>query len=527
MTLFKRHCFLFTLVVLIFSGENSSLVHAQQLSTEQLSAQQLSAHKEQEAVQNLLYGYLLAANGEYVDAATIIGDIGIEQQNSEILSSAVKLAIQAGEIALAQHYVDAWVAYGGGTVARQNQAELLLLQGKLEQAEKLLAGLMIDQVQTSTELMQQLSIVEDKEQAVAIGQRLFPKEVSGRYHLALLAYVNGVLPVAQNVINESLAAGDDRLEVLFLAARIAQLQEGDNAPLAIMEKYVEEGCNARIQHCSLDAVLWAFSYYLRNEQQWREGLTTAAAMPSVWAVSAGNWFEQWEMPARAQAAYQRAGEVFSAQMGLARLAEDRGDTAGALAILKQGRVSNSEELATREARISYLLDIEGDLDAALMRIIEAQKTLPNNFSLMYHHSLLLEKRGEIAAAVAVLQRMTQLFPDNPNSWNALGYVMADHFIELPTAKKYIERALQFTPNDPNMIDSLGWVNYRLGDLETARAQLQKAVELSTSVEIYTHYGEVLWELGAFEAAKDIWQQAEKIDPDNQLLLETFSRYPPF
>jgi predicted negative regulator of RcsB-dependent stress response len=44
------------------------------------------------------------------------------------------------------------------------------------------------------------------------------------------------------------------------------------------------------------------------------------------------------------------------------------------------------------------------------------------------------------------------------------------------------------------------------------------------VEFIAHLGEVLWERGKKQEAKQIWQQGLEQDADNRLLLETMRRY---
>lgn len=482
------------------------------------------ANSEQRRVYDLLYGYMLAASGNYAQAAARIGEVGIARRDSTILASAVRLALQAQDIAQAEKYAEVWVKAGGGVPARQTMAELHIFKGNYAAAEQLLAGLMAEQAQTPESLFHQLRAVQDGSEALVMGRRLFPRDGEGYYYLALLALANGNGKMAEDISARAMAADPARLDILFLSARIAQQEHGDSAPLTLLREFASEGCAQAVRHCTLDAVLWAFSDYLRNGDKWQTALDAPRADAATWAVSAGNWYEQWEMTQAARDAYQRAGGAFMAQLGLARLAEAAGNPTAALDILMQAEVEDSNDLVRRETTIAYLLGEQGEWMRALQRVRRAQQTVPDNFSLMYHESLLLEKGGDVPGALAVLRRLTKIFPDNADGWNALGYVMADHNIELEEAKGYIERALSASPQDPNIMDSLGWVHYRMGNLARARMQLQKAAELSNSAEIHAHYGEVLWEMGDPGAAKRVWEQARGQHPDNELLNDTIKRY---
>ena len=109
--------------------------------------------------------------------------------------------------------------------------------------------------------------------------------------------------------------------------------------------------------------------------------------------------------------------------------------------------------------------------------------------------------------------------------NALGYTLADQTDRLDEARELIGRALALRPEDPYIMDSMGWVEYRLGQLDSAKALLSEAYQVNGDVEIAAHLGEVLWELGELENARSIWSEASEVDADNPILRETLKRYP--
>ena len=94
------------------------------------------------------------------------------------------------------------------------------------------------------------------------------------------------------------------------------------------------------------------------------------------------------------------------------------------------------------------------------------------------------------------------------------------------AKKLIERALELSPEDLFIVDSLGWVLYRMGDLPGAAAQLKRAWNGRNDGEIGAHYGEVLWQMGERDEARRIWQEAQKVSPENETLQKTLKKFKP-
>jgi tetratricopeptide (TPR) repeat protein len=115
-------------------------------------------------------------------------------------------------------------------------------------------------------------------------------------------------------------------------------------------------------------------------------------------------------------------------------------------------------------------------------------------------------------------------PDNPHAYNALGYTLADKTDRLAEAQELIEKALALLPGDPFILDSLGWVHYRRGELEVALEYLQMAMEQQPDAEIAAHLGEVLWTLGQKDQAVLIWQDGQRNNPENAVLIETLQKF---
>ena len=74
------------------------------------------------------------------------------------------------------------------------------------------------------------------------------------------------------------------------------------------------------------------------------------------------------------------------------------------------------------------------------------------------------------------------------------------------------------------MDSLGWVKFRLGQLQPAAELLRNAYAKAPEAEIGAHLGEVLWQLGQREEARQMWAEAAKTEPDNEVLIDTLRRY---
>jgi tetratricopeptide (TPR) repeat protein len=92
---------------------------------------------------------------------------------------------------------------------------------------------------------------------------------------------------------------------------------------------------------------------------------------------------------------------------------------------------------------------------------------------LYDFALMAEKMGNRGDGKIAAPGDRQA-PDNHHAYNALGYSLADRNVRLKEAYQLIDKAQKMAPGDPFIMDSMGWVQYRLGKLDAAEAQLRKA-----------------------------------------------------
>ncbi len=141
---------------------------------------------------------------------------------------------------------------------------------------------------------------------------------------------------------------------------------------------------------------------------------------------------------------------------------------------------------------------------------------------------------DVNKATDELKALLKEDPDNPSYNNDLGYVWADHDMNLTEAEKLIRKAIEddkkkqakedpdLKPDkvkaNPSYLDSLGWVLYKEKKYKEALPPLQEAVkqEEGQNIEIYDHLAEVQMALGDKAAALDAWKKGlEKVGPSKR------------
>jgi tetratricopeptide (TPR) repeat protein len=184
--------------------------------------------------------------------------------------------------------------------------------------------------------------------------------------------------------------------------------------------------------------------------------------------------------------------------------------------------SNEDKQNILTAKVQLLRD-ERQWQAAFDLLSQANIT---DIDLIYEQAMLAERLNKMDDMERLLRQIMTRQPDYYNAYNALGFSWADRGMRLPEAKEMIAKALSFAPEDPFIIDSLGWVEFRLGELDNALQNLQKAYSDRADPEIGAHLGEVLWQMNRQDEARKVWHDALEQAPSNETLLNTLKRIKP-
>ncbi len=154
---------------------------------------------------------------------------------------------------------------------------------------------------------------------------------------------------------------------------------------------------------------------------------------------------------------------------------------------------------------------------------QALQQSPDDTALLYGRAMLREPLGQITEMEADLRRILTLEPDHIDAQNALGYTLADENRNLEEAYQLILTAFRQKPDNAAYLDSMGWISYRRGELDKALQYLKQAFVKMPNAEIAAHLGELYWQLGKADKAREIWDQALQREPDNRYILRTMER----
>jgi tetratricopeptide (TPR) repeat protein len=134
--------------------------------------------------------------------------------------------------------------------------------------------------------------------------------------------------------------------------------------------------------------------------------------------------------------------------------------------------------------------------------------------IYYFRGICHERAKKWPEAEADLKKSLELFPDQPQVLNYLGYSWVDQGVNLDEGMKMIRRAVEQRPDDGYIVDSLGWAHYRLGEYQDALKHLEQAVSLRPEdPTINDHLGDVYWKVGRRLEATFQWRHARDLKPE--------------
>ncbi|MBI1799382.1 MAG: tetratricopeptide repeat protein [Candidatus Eisenbacteria bacterium] len=207
-----------------------------------------------------------------------------------------------------------------------------------------------------------------------------------------------------------------------------------------------------------------------------------------------------------------------------------GDFRGAMLRARAAMLAADGTLALEQARAAVTMAPDSiETHALLGRILQRQRRwaeaeslwaavvdrFPGDSGAALEIAFCREQLGDIAVAERAVRELLRREPGNAEAQNSLGYLLADHNRELPEAERLIRRAIAQQPDNGSFVDSLGWVLFRLGRLDEARSQLERAVDLTgEDPVVLEHLGDVYNKLDFKGLARQQYRRSLLRDSSN-------------
>ncbi|MEO9340015.1 tetratricopeptide repeat protein [Mesorhizobium sp. SB112] len=143
-----------------------------------------------------------------------------------------------------------------------------------------------------------------------------------------------------------------------------------------------------------------------------------------------------------------------------------------------------------------------------------------DWNIFYQRGIAYERLKEWPKAEPNFHKALELFPDQPQVLNYLGYSWVDMNMKLEEGLEMIRKAVELRPSDGYIVDSLGWAYYRLGRFDEAVTELERAVSLKPDDAVLNdHLGDAYWRVGRKLEATFQWSHARDMKPDEAILAD--------
>jgi tetratricopeptide (TPR) repeat protein len=267
----------------------------------------------------------------------------------------------------------------------------------------------------------------------------------------------------------------------------------------------------------------------RAEKELMQTLSVGRKDSSTVHYYLGQLHEAKKSDAMALQEYRQVKEgdyLFQAQLRIAFLLVKADKLNDARAVLHQAVAKNSQQRAQLVLTEGQILRDAKQYDAAFKVLSKGLENQPNHPDMLYEAAMTADKQGKHAIFEEMLRKLIKVSPDHAHAYNALGYALLERRERLAEAMQLVEKAYQLEPDSAAIMDSLGWGYYLTGNPARSLEFMRRAYAVFPDPEVAAHLGEVLWQQGARDEAKNIWQENLKKNPDSAALKAVMKKFIP-
>ncbi|AUH52588.1 hypothetical protein CXB49_18185 [Chromobacterium sp. ATCC 53434] len=527
---------------------------------------------KQELTPEIFYGVLAgeiaARRGAVGSAGLTYLDLARQTRDPRMAQRAAEFCLLSGQLKEATEALSLWIALDPDSLPAREQLFIALMRsGKLTESKPLIEDLLQREPKRAPAIFVQLARLSTRQDGRSAEAYRLVSELAGRYpdlpeaRFAVLAAAadnndqavvdreldtlakiapKWDLPVAWQV--DRLRRKDVNAAAVFLQRELARRPDaGIDLQIAYPRLLVgakrfpearaafEALLKAQPDHPDLLYATGLLAYQMRDLQTADDRLQRALAQQyperDFVRYTLGQIAEDDHDAARAEGWYRQVGpgqQYLPAQSRLAMLEAGEGHLDEALSRLGQlgGTEQEKVSLALLQSQLARDAKQPHRAYELLTRALRGQ---PKSGELLYERSLVSDMLGNTGNAERDLRQILKDKPGDVQALNALGYTLANRTGRYQEAYGYIEKALKAEPDNPVILDSMGWVQYKLGRLDSARRNLEKAYGAMPDPEVAAHFGEVLWKQGRRDEAEALWRKELAQHPDHQVLTETMRR----
>ena len=132
---------------------------------------------------------------------------------------------------------------------------------------------------------------------------------------------------------------------------------------------------------------------------------------------------------------------------------------------------------------------------------------------------LLHEKGDKQQAIAAYDSCLQWKPDNLGCLNNYAYYISESGGNLSKAEEMSYKTIKAEPKNATFLDTYAWILFRQERYAEAKIYIDQTLQCDSdsSAVIVEHAGDIYAKCGDIDKAVELWTEALKKSPDNQLL----------
>ncbi len=150
----------------------------------------------------------------------------------------------------------------------------------------------------------------------------------------------------------------------------------------------------------------------------------------------------------------------------------------------------------------------------------ARATETNRLTAFFYFQLgaAHERNKHYEDAEIYFQKSLRMDDEFAEAHNYLGYMWAERGVHLEAARRHIETALQLEPKNAAYLDSLGWVLYKQHKYQDALKNILDAVKLTEKPDatLHDHLGDIYAALNQMDNAREQWRKSLELEASDEI-----------
>lgn len=171
-------------------------------------------------------------------------------------------------------------------------------------------------------------------------------------------------------------------------------------------------------------------------------------------------------------------------------------------------------------RMNYIyglcLQRTGKLEEAADYYNRALKTAPEDISLLSTLGLLYNTMKKFDKSDEAYEKALKIDPENALVLNNYAYNLSVRGENLVRALDMIRKAVQKDSKNANFLDTMGWIYYMLGEYDLAEKYILESIALNaSSAVVQEHLGDIYKAMKQMEKAKTQYKKALDLNPSSE------------